>query len=106
MAGVKVYARVRPIQGWETSNMSVRIENEDTIVNKTRRGDAKYGFTKCYGQSSTNEQCLKEVAVPKCELVLQGFNAVMVVYGQTGSGKSYTMLGVGGKQQGLMAGAL
>eukprot|EP00494_Astrolonche_serrata_P010880 UN10952 len=40
------------------------------------------------------------------EQVLNGYNAILVVYGQTGSGKSFTMLGVGGEQEGLMPASL
>eukprot|EP00494_Astrolonche_serrata_P033999 UN34268 len=105
-AAIKVYARVRPRKGWEGADKSVTLEGDSTIVNKTKRGDMRYTFTKCYPEQSVNKDVFADIAAPMCEQVLDGYNAILVVYGQTGSGKSFTMLGVGGEQEGLMPASL
>lgn len=106
MPGVSVYARVRPRQPWEAAAECIRLDGKDTIVNQTKKGDLRYGFTEVFGEQSLNSDVYPVVAVPLVEEVLQGFNAVLIVYGQTGSGKSFSMLGVGGEQVGLMPACL
>jgi len=111
MTSIKVFARVRPINEREDPDESVYIDEDKYIVNKTRRGDMRYSFSHCFGQTSTNTGVFEKVAAPLVEQVLMGYNAILIVYGQTGSGKSFSMLGLknhslDSSDEGLMPAAL
>jgi len=64
-----------------------------TVRLHTVGSGTEYNFTRVFSPTETNEDVDMDVALPLCEQVMKGFNAVLIAYGQTGSGKTYTMLG-------------
>ena len=57
------------------------------------RGSHKFTFDRIFGSEATQVDVFKEVAVPACDGIFNGYNGTIFAYGQTGSGKSFTMEG-------------
>jgi len=107
-AGVKVYARIRKrFPQWEDE---IALDFTKKTIRNRGKGQAgrvttRY-FHQVFGPTADNFKCFKEMVVPMLDNVVAGFPSVLIAYGQTGAGKTYTMLGIGTKDPGLLPQAL
>lgn len=115
---IKVCVRVRPFIREETEGdrcggvtecciaMPSKTRVEMTDRNKEMRG---FDYDRCYWSHDKNhplyatQQTLQdELGLTLLSNAMNGFNNCIFAYGQTGSGKSYSVLGGGGDQRGLL----
>jgi len=107
--GIKVYARIRKrFPTWEDA---IALTYGDSTVSNvghhyhTRMKTTRF-FDKVFGWNADNNQIFKEMVLPMLDNVVEGYPSVLIAYGQTGAGKTYSLLGAGSKQPGLLPQAL
>ncbi|OIV95085.1 hypothetical protein TanjilG_21475 [Lupinus angustifolius] len=95
---IRVYCRVRPFLGGQTShNSSVSNVEEGSISVVTpskysKEGTKTFTFNRAFGPSATQAEVFSDMQ-PLVRSVLDGYNVCIFAYGQTGSGKTHTMSG-------------
>ncbi|CAL0302314.1 unnamed protein product [Lupinus luteus] len=95
---IRVYCRVRPFLGGQTSqNSSVSNVEEGSISVITpskysKEGRKTFNFNRAFGPSATQAEVFSDMQ-PLVRSVLDGYNVCIFAYGQTGSGKTHTMSG-------------
>ena len=62
---------------------------------------SRYTFDKIFPVNVCQEDVYTYTMEPLVRQVAEGYNATVLAYGQTGSGKTHTILGEGGKMEGL-----
>jgi DNA repair exonuclease SbcCD ATPase subunit len=86
---IRVYARVRPMAGYEYERgcqKIVEFPDETSVKVHTSRGDKEFEFDAAFTEASTQEQVFEDTR-RLVESFLDGFNVCLFAYGQTGSGK-------------------
>ena len=101
---IKVFIRARPASpseaaaGISTSTSAVQ-GTEDGHVN---HGKASFKFDCFFPATSSQESVYEQAAKPIVDTCLRGYSGTIFAYGSTGSGKTYTMLGGGGSDRGVL----
>lgn len=102
MAGVDVYARVRPpsqregsagdgraVHTVDATLLSVQVETDGALRER------RFRFEKVFGEGATQAAVFQTTCAPLVEAVVNGSDACCLCYGQTGTGKTFTMLADG-----------
>lgn len=87
---IQVLVRARPLDNsLATAESSISIENDNKIiVERDKKGQAEFQFTKVYDTNSSNNDVFNSCNV--IDDVISGINCCIMAYGQTGSGnKNY-----------------
>jgi len=106
---IKVYARIR--KRFPTYEDAIALTYGDCTVSNeghhyhTRTKTTRF-FDKVFGWKADNYHVFKEMVLPMLENVVEGYPSVLIAYGQTGAGKTYSLLGAGSKQPGLLTQSL
>eukprot|EP00118_Oscarella_pearsei_P004125 m.17158 g.17158 ORF g.17158 m.17158 type:complete len:2041 (+) comp27345_c0_seq1:160-6282(+) len=112
MSKVIVAVRVRPMNHREVelgSNCVVDMTPRQTVLKSDRKGRKTFAYDYCFwsmddsNPKHTNQDAVFEaLGRDVLENAFSGYNACVFAYGQTGSGKSYTMMGGGPGQKGII----
>lgn len=105
---VKVSVRVRPLteEDLKFSGRESIVEDIDLsagIITVKKDSDRKsFNFDTLFDQTCSQKHIYEKVGKPVVESVLNGYNSTILAYGQTGTGKTFTMIGGGKKQRGII----
>ena len=112
---VKVHVRVRPLLPSDSlrdgsaaagpDGSPTSLGNSDPLFRPQSRGKVNvmggsksgeirsFPVRRLFRRENDAGDCLREVARPIIDGVLDGYNGTLFAYGQTGTGKTYTMMG-------------
>ena len=101
---IRVYARVRPILGFETAagqTPALNVPDELTLSHawKEEKKPREYGFDQVFIPTDSQDKVFEDTKY-LVQSALDGFNVCIFAYGQTGSGKTFTIYG-NEKEKGL-----
>ena len=88
---IKTVLRIRNNTSGKPSYLEIL--NDKEIMCNVQGSQKKFGFSKVYGENSTQEDIFEEVGREPTEQFLRGSNVAVVTYGVTCSGKTYTLHG-------------
>ena len=77
------------------NNENISLIENDIVIKR-------YNFDNIYSPYNTTSQIYNNTMLPLIKSFVEGFNGTIFAYGQTSSGKTYTMMGSGGKEDGII----
>lgn len=100
---INVSVRVRPLNKTELESKAKNVWSIDSNTHISHAdSEHSFCFDHVFDEQSTNEQIYEHQIRPVIESVVQGFNAAVFAYGQTSSGKTFTMMGAGPENMGII----
>eukprot|EP00889_Picochlorum_renovo_P006018 jgi/Picre1/33048/NNA_008374.t1 len=88
---IRVYVRLRPLQGGE--ERSWKVEGGNTVAPLQRCQGEGYSLDSVFDEQSKTKDVYDMTTKKLIEQVVEGFNSTVFAYGQTSSGKTHTMKG-------------